>query len=258
MTPLYVTDETYGTTVRNEDLYDIGEYPTMSLPVFNTVVDVKAYGNTQSLSPQQSARVASQLRSIDDQRKAILADSRYQGWLRRGFDVVPDLNQGRFVWVYTGGMANTGLSAYMHNINLACAACGGHKDEQPELVKLTHDHIVFDIYGKYGDEIYKGFYISRDGNVYAYNKSHDIPGAFEQTVIEQLPNLKVDVEQMERLMKLLASLPNAEIKYYRYDSGKLAYDGWIDGKRVIIYGDNNSKSLVADDLMQSLRTIISV
>lgn len=259
-TPLYVNND-YNVLVRNPDLEDIGSYPDMPLPVFNTPVNLVAYSNRQSLTPQEDAAVRTQLEAVDNQYKALLnglqRDPRYQAWRNRGFRVVPDLSQGRFVWVYAGGMSNTNIYGYMKNIQLSCAACGGHKDEVKELIALTHDKIVFDIYGKYGDDLYRGFYISKDGNVYAYSKTHGDPIAVEKTTIELLPNMKIDVLEMERLVNLVSSLRNAEIKYYRYDSGPLVYDAWEDGKRITIYGDNNSKSAVGDELMQSLRNALA-
>jgi len=259
-TPLYITNE-YNLQVRNPDLEDIGTYPNLPLPVFDSPVNLTAYSNRQTLMPQEESMVSAQLQRIDVQYKSLMAqlqrDERYRAWTNRGFKVVPDLSQGRFVWIYTGGTANTNIYNYMETIKLSCAACGGHKDEVHELTKLTHDQIVFDIYGKYGDDMYRGFYISRDGNVYAYSKTHSDPTAMEQTTIELLPNMKIDVREMERLAGLLNTLKNAEIKYYRYDSGPLVYDAWQDGKRITVYGDNNSKSQVGDELMRSVRGIIS-
>ena len=259
-TPLYITNE-YNLQVRNPDLEDIGTYPNLPLPMFDSSVNLTAYSNRQTLMPQEESMVSAQLQRIDVQYKSLMAqlqrDERYRAWTNRGFKVVPDLSQGRFVWIYTGGAANTDIYSYMETIKLSCAACGGHKDEVHELTKLTHDQIVFDIYGKYGDDMYRGFYISRDGNVYAYSKTHGDHTAVEQTTIELLPNMKVDVREMERLAGLLNTLKNAEIKYYRYDSGPLVYDAWMDGKRITVYGDNNSKSQVGDELMRSVRGIIS-
>lgn len=259
-TPLYITNE-YNLQVRNPDLEDIGSYPTLPLPVFDVPVNLTAYSNRQTLTPQEEALVGAQLTRLDAQYKTLLIqlqrNERYRAWVNRGFKVVPDLSQGRFVWVYVGGTGNTNIYNYMEKIKLSCAACGGHTDEVKELVKLTHDQIVFDIYGKYGDDMYRGFYVSRDGNVYAYSKTHGDPTAVEQTTIELLPTLKVDVQEMERLMGLINSLKNAEIKYYRYDSGPLVYDAWQDGKRITVYGDNNSKSAVGDELMRSVRGIIA-
>lgn len=260
-TPLYVMNQ-YNVQVRNPDLADIGGYPDISLPAFNTPVNLMAYSNRQSLTPQEDAMVKAQLQAVDNQYKALInglkRDPRYTAWVSRGFRVVPDLSQGRFVWVYAGGTVNTNIYSYMQNIKLNCAACGGHKDEVKELLTLTHDQIVFDIYGKYGNDLYRGFYISKDGNVYAYSKTHGDPTAVEKTTIELLPNLKVDTMEMARLINLVSSLKNAEIKYYRYDSGPLVYDAWEDGKRITIYGDNNSKSAVGDELMRSLRNALAV
>ena len=71
-TPLYITNE-YNLQVRNPDLEDIGTYPNLPLPMFDSSVNLTAYSNRQTLMPQEESMVSAQLQRIDVQYKSLMA-----------------------------------------------------------------------------------------------------------------------------------------------------------------------------------------
>ena len=255
-----------GSEYINPDLANLGEYPDIPLPTFDLPLNFRELANRDDLTPEEQALVSNTLQRIDVLYRQLLRNlarnQRYQYWTSRGFSVVPDLSQmgtGRFVWVYSATLPNTTIGELMSEVKLSCPACGGINAELKELYKLTHESILFDVRGKEGDDIFKGFFISKEGHVYAYHITHDHenPSAEKTTVVELIPDKQVPAMEIERLVQLLTQLSESQVDHDRRHTGPIHYDGFINFKRIHIYGDDDSKSPIADELVSSINAIIS-
>jgi hypothetical protein len=240
--PTYIYDDRTGTYMPNPEL--AVALPTYDLPSFNNVDLSSLQYAQQSLTPQQQVQADSTFAEIDRQLQALKTrlseDPRAVEWFNRGFEVVPDFDQGNFVWVYTrkpaSSISTIGKTMKTNTkLGLACSLHDASAEElKAELARLAHEDILFDIYAK--DDKYNGVYIAKDGRVFGY-RINIKDGKEEETFIERLP-LQLTALQIESLKRRLAALREVKYIYHRYDS-PLRYNGFIDGIAVSIYGDDN-------------------
>lgn len=216
-------------------------------------------GPGQVLTSRQEDELNQALAIVNDQLVALRSATRFSEWTRRGFKIIPDLRAHRFIWVYSGELPRTTITEYLGNVKLSCSACGGHGGELKELAKLTHESIVFDVRGKEGDAIFKGFYISKSGHVFGYHIAHDHENpelSRKETISELIPGKLVPAEEMERLIGLMAKLQESTITHQRRHTGPIWIDGFHNFKRVHIYGDDDSFSPIAEEIKNSVMAII--
>ena len=262
--PLYINGNT-----PNPDLggWGMEQFPPDSgvnaLPYFKNLPLNFHFGDfmrpDQVLSAREEDMLNQALDTVNDQLLALRSATRFSEWTRRGFKIVPDLRSHRFIWVFAGVLPRTTITEFLGNVKLSCAACGGHGGELKELAKLTHESIVFDVRGKYGDEIFKGFYISKEGHVFAYHMAHDHQNpqlSRKETISELLPQKKVSPEEMKRLIGLMAKLQSGGITHERRHTGPIWIDGFYNYTRVHIYGDDDSLSQIAEELKDSIMAIV--
>lgn len=239
--PIYIYNET-NDYVPNPELSTLNTKPTMSLPCFEADLTLLAY-DSESLTMDEQTKVEKTLDRVDQQlvslKQSLRTNPAYLYWTKRGFVVVPDLDRGCFVWAYTRRSNDLSM-----NLN-------GNKLYGEEVSKkttpLVNERILFDVY--MAKQPFTGFYITQDGEVYAYTIDDNT------TFVDRL-DTTVSLNEIDQLKDMLRATRNARVDYYRHEPGARRYWGILGNERMFIKGDGNSHSAEADMLVKVIDRIL--
>ena len=243
----------------------VGAFPTIPLPAFGfgTCLDFTRYQAIQTLSPQESSALETALASIDAQLDQVVNSviatygQTYYDWIARGFAIVPDLQQCRFTWVYTRADGTQTLGEMADIFQLSCATCGKRTLEDETGKVFDRSQILFDLYSKNQGGRFRGMYIQTNGDVYSYEIT---PGATADTDVITTKYLgnKANQAELDDMITLLREVRTSPVTQRRHNSGQVAYVGYLDGDRIFIYGDDDTSSDVADELVERIRRLVAM